>query len=71
MKRLGSSFHQGSVNLIALLNREHPFSPSERMHHELEGERLSLEEAIAYVFDDPDALELDMALRNDPQVSIG
>ena len=68
MKRLGSSFHQGSLNLIALVNREHPFTPAERMHHELEGERMSLEEAVAYVFDDPDAL--DVALRHDPQASI-
>lgn len=70
MKRLGSSFRQGNLNLISLVNREQPFTPAERMHHELEGERLTLEEAVAYVFDDPDALELGVAMRGDPQASL-
>jgi len=70
MKRLGSSFHQGSLNLIARVNFEHPFTPAERMQYELEGDRMSLEEAVAYVFDDPNALELDTVMRNDPQASL-
>ena len=56
--------------MIALLNRDHPFTPAERMHHELEGERMGLEEAVAYIFDDSDALELDVAMRGDPQASL-
>ena len=70
MKRLGSSFHQSSLKQIAFLNFEQPFTPAERMHHELEGERMSLEEAVAYVFDDPDAPAIDAAMRDDPQASL-
>ena len=58
------------LQAVETIRRAWPYSEAERVQCELEGERMSLEEVVAYVFDDPDALELDVAMRGDPQASL-
>ena len=74
LRRIGSVLRQGSLKMIARFNSEHPFTPAERMQYELEGERMTLEEAVTYVFNDPDALKIDIATATnsdpDPQASL-
>ena len=58
------------LQAVEAIRQSWPYSEAERVQCELEGERMSLEEVVAYVFDDPNALELDVAMRDDPQASL-
>jgi hypothetical protein len=57
MRRIQSTFHQGSQNLIARIRREHPFSEAVRTQYELEGVRMSVDEAVMYALN-PSSLEI-------------
>lgn len=55
---------------VEVIRQSWPYSEAERVQCELEGERMTLEEAVTYAFNDPEMLELDAAMRGDPQASL-
>lgn len=58
------------LKAVEAIRQAWPYSAAERVQCELEGERMTVEEAVAYVLDDSAALELDAAMRGDPQASM-
>ncbi len=45
------------LQAVEAIRQSWPYSEAERVQCELEGERMTLEEVVAYIFDNPDALE--------------
>ncbi len=57
MRRIGSKFGKNSLDNIAHYRRDHPFNEAQRVKLELEGERMSLEEAAMYALSAEATLE--------------